>query len=185
MLFPAPLVYSACMTLLEESPQSSLNAYKILHPNQEPVGDEAALLAHFLNELPTPDKQLKITNRLRDIAIHHRAQCEQFAWWNIMPGEHWLFAELTRGGQKMMVVFIWKRQKKDGPASNIVKQEAEWVRDVQAPDGWRFQFFCTHYKKLLELFEAWLKKPLELPDTPKPKPVDPTVHVESTYRPSP
>jgi hypothetical protein len=38
---------------------------------------------------------------------------------------------------------------------------AGWVRDLDAPRGWRYEFEAQTYQMIKALFAAWFEQPLE------------------------
>lgn len=149
--------------LVRERPEAIRKAAERLIPNSARDREAVVQLANFLLTLPPAEEQEKILNRLTEAASEKRADISNFRWWDIMTGEHWLFADVVREGQTVLVNFIWKNVEK-GKSSRMSPQHAPvWARDSNAPGGWRFEFDFAEYHDMVGAFLAWFDKPLHPP----------------------
>lgn len=125
----------------------------------------ASCLHAYIQSLPNAQEQYKILATLREEAQEHaKASMSGFRWWDICPGEHWLFAELERDQTQLLVSFCWKTVKKGAATGMFSQTDASWLFDKDAPRRSRFHFNQPEYHNLIAAFRAWLKQPI--PDWP-------------------
>ncbi|MCC7356997.1 hypothetical protein IT408_00615 [Candidatus Uhrbacteria bacterium] len=122
-------------------------------------------LRDYLLHLPNPFEIQKILVTLQDEARNlARAELSNFFWWDICPGEHWLFANMQRDSHHLLVSFCWKTVNKGKPAGIFSQTDASWSFDKDAPRCSRFHFHQPEYHALVEVFKRWLLQPM--PDWP-------------------
>lgn len=127
---------------------------------QDPVYEPQALHT-YLRSMPNAEEQEKILHTLAEAAREHGAATSNLRWWDISPGEHWLFADIRRNDVLVLVSFCWKTVKK-GLVEMPLGQAAEvcWVFDKHTPRRARFLISQPEYHSLIAAYRKWLSEPL-------------------------
>jgi len=136
--------------------------FPVLLQNRRYVQDYPAMLRKYLLDLPPAEDLAKIVSSFHAIAVQNKCQIDNFEWWEIVKHDRIIFASLTRNDQKITVAFWWRESAKE-ESLRLNTASQIWLHDTECSGGFRMQFEAPTYQEVKAEFDAWLKRPLQLP----------------------
>lgn len=155
MYFPADKVYAACRGDLDD-PEFRAVALRELIDGAPHDKDYPDMLKAWLQELPPAEEQLKIARRLTEIAEAANCAISGFRWWDIVPHDRILLADLVRDGSPLTTMFYWRRTDKSLHPSLLYTPSPTVLRERGLV---RVTFEAPTYQEVKAQFTAWLTQP--------------------------
>ncbi|MFA4954840.1 MAG: hypothetical protein WC641_06020 [Patescibacteria group bacterium] len=100
--------------------------------------------------------QVKILNRFNEISQAAKCSISNFRWWDIVPRDHLLLADLLRKDRTYSILFYWRRTDKSLNGTLHCTSGPRVLKHLDPP---RIEFEAATYQEVKAQFTAWLAAP--------------------------
>lgn len=133
-----------------------INGREIVAPDYEEMTRQ--YIRELREQISVAD-QTKIVYRFTELAREARCNISNFRWWDIVPRDHLLLADLVREGRDISLMFYWKRTDKSLSSIMLWAPSPRVLKDFKPP---RVEFEAATYQEVKGHFKAWLAAPFSL-----------------------